>query len=53
MIDSIIDLYEQDGRLFATSLNADGERYQACIMLAETDCADDIDETETGEQDNG
>jgi len=31
----------------------EGERYQACIMLAETDCADDTDETETGEQDNG
>jgi len=52
MIDSIIDLYEQDGRLFATGQTADGERYQACIMLAETDCSDDIDETETGEQDN-
>lgn len=53
MIDSIIDLYEQDGRLFATSRDSDGERYQACIMLAETDCSDDTDETETGEQDNG
>ena len=52
MIDSIIDLYEQDGRLFATSLTADGERYQACIMLAETDCSDLTDETETGDQDN-
>ena len=51
MIDSIIDLYEQDGRLFATSRDSDGERYQACIMLAETDC-DFEDETETGEQDN-
>ena len=49
MADEIIDLYEIDGRLFATSLNADGERYQACIMLAETDC-DFEDETETGEQ---
>ncbi len=52
MIDSIIALYEIDGRLFATSRDSDGERYQACIMLAETDCADDIDETETGDQDN-
>lgn len=51
MIDSIIDLYEQDGRLFATSRDSDGERYQACIMLAETD-TDFDDETETGEQDN-
>lgn len=52
MIDSIIDLFEQDGRLFATSRDSDGERYQACIMLAETDCDTD-DETETGETDNG
>ena len=52
MTDSIIDLYEQDGRLFATGQTADGERYQACIMLAETD-TDFDDETETGEQDNG
>ena len=52
MIDSIIDLYEIDGRLFATSRDSDGERYQACIMLAETDCDTD-DETETGNQDNG
>ena len=51
MIDSIIYLYEQDGRLFATGQTADGERYQACSMLAETDC-DFEDETETGEQDN-
>ena len=48
MIDSIIDLFEQDGRLFATSRDADGERLHACIMLAETDCDFD-DETETGE----
>ncbi len=53
MIDSIIALYEIDGRLFATSRDSDGERYQASTMLAETDCADEIDETETGEQDNG
>ena len=52
MIDSIIDLFEQDGRLFATSCDGDGERYQACIMLAETD-SDFDDETETGETDNG
>ena len=52
MIDSIIALYEIDGRLFATGQTADGERYQACIMLAETD-TDFDDETETGEQDNG
>lgn len=51
MIDTI-DLFEQDGRLFATSRDSDGERYQACIMLAETD-SDDIDETDMGEQDNG
>ena len=48
MIDSIIDLFEQDGRLFATSRDADGERLHACIMLAETD-SDFADETETGE----
>ena len=48
MIDSIIDLYEIDGRLFATSRDSDGERYQACFMLAETD-SDFDDETETGE----
>lgn len=53
MIDSIIDLYEIDGRLFATSRDSDGERYQACIMLAETDCTELEDETETGETDNG
>ena len=53
MTDSIIDLYEQDGRLFATGQTADGERYQACIMLAETDCTDDIDETDMGDEDNG
>ena len=52
MIDSIIALYEIDGRLFATSRDSDGERYQACIMLAETDCDTD-DETETGETENG
>ena len=52
MIDSIIDLFEQDGRLFATSRDADGERLHACIMLAETD-SDFDDETETGETDNG
>lgn len=51
MIDSIIDLYEIDGRLFATSRDADGERVCACIQLAETDC-DTEDETETGETDN-
>ena len=48
MIDSIINLYEIDGRLFATSRDADGERLHACIMLAETDCDFD-DGTETGE----
>ena len=52
MTDSIIELCERDGRLFATSRDSDGERYQACIMLAETD-SDFDDETETGEQDNG
>ena len=52
MIDSIIDLYEIDGRLFATSRDADGERLHACIMLAETDCTELEDETETGDQDN-
>lgn len=51
MIDSIIDLYEIDGRLFATSKDSDGERIQACIMLAETDM-DCEDETDTGDQDN-
>ena len=50
--DDILDLFEQDGRLFATSRDSDGERYQACIMLAETDMNCE-DETETGEQDNG
>ncbi len=52
MIDSIIDLFEQDGRLFATSVDHDGERYQSCIMLAETDASED-DELSTeneGEQ---
>ncbi len=53
MIDSIIELCERDGRLFATGQTADGERYQACIMLAETDCTDDIDETDMGDEDNG
>lgn len=52
MIDLILDLYEQEGRLFVTSLNADGERYFACVTPSETDIDFD-DETETGEQDNG
>ena len=48
MIDSIIDLYEQDDRLWANSRDSDGERYFACIMLAETD-GDDIDEEGEGD----
>ena len=52
MIDDILDLFEQDGRLFATSRDSGGERYQACIMLADDD-ADTDDETETGTDEHG
>lgn len=49
MIDSI-DLFEIDGRLFATSRDSDGARYLDCIALADTD-NDPDDETETEEDD--
>ena len=45
-----IDLYEYCGGLYSATSRADGWVHN---MLAETDCTELDDETETGETDNG